>query len=225
MTRCVMFDLGNVLVHFDTQTFYDFIAAHQHSDEVKPEDFFRLRCVVSYDLGLLDDREYFEAVQEAYKLDVNLVRFFWEFTNVIRPDQKMIKLKQVLRQNSVKVVIVSNTNPRNVEYITQRWPEVFADFDYLALSFRVRARKPDWIMFQTPASELGVKPDECLLIDDHEPNILSFRKWSKAGVGYHYDVVDNTFCQNGRLDGERRKLVFHLASLGLITFSQAEEII
>lgn len=221
--RCVMFDFGNVIVHFDTQRFYDFIAAHQHSDKARPEQFFSLSCLSDYELGIINEREFFEAVRAVYRLDVDIDKFFWEFIDVMSLDQKMIRLKQVLKQNGIKLVLVSNVNPYSYNYVSVRWPEVFTDFNYLALSFQMKMRKPDLRMYRAPASHLGVMPEECILVDDYEPNVSAFQRW--GGVGLHYQVVDETFCPNGRLEIERRELVFKFASLGLISFSQAVDII
>jgi len=224
MIRCVMFDLGNVLVHFDTQRWYDFIATHQRNYSIKAGDCFNSDHGKKFDLGLISYLEYYEAVRRAYYLNIGIDVFFFEFTDIMMPDQKMIRLKRLLKQNGVKLALVSNINNYHFDYVAQRWPEVFADFDYLALSFQQKSIKPDDKMWRVSAAPLDAKEEECFFIDDRELNIAAFKRWG-GGIGHHYNVVDDAFCPNGRLDIERRELVFRLASLGLISFSQAADII
>ena len=225
MVRCVMFDIGNVLVHFDTQRFYSFLKANQarYLDLTNPEEVFKLECLIEFDLGRIDTTEMFERVKKALVLNIDIGKFLFEFSDLMKPDPKMIALRQVLRGNGFKVGVVSNTNQYHFRYLRMMYPEVYSDFDYLALSFQLRVKKPDFKIWKISASNLGVKPEDCLLIDDLKTNIDAFTKW--GGIGHHYNVVDEKFCPNGWLDIERRRLFFRMVSLGLLSYNQAFDVL
>lgn len=219
MIRCVMFDFGNVLMHFDTQRFYDFVRTHQRPGSLSPENFFHSDICIKYDLGKVNEFEFFETTKQTLGIDVGIEQFFFEFTTLMRPDLRMIALRQVLKQNGVKVAVVSNISRYHYEYARRKWPEVFMGFDYLALSFRMKARKPDHRMYNAPAKRLGIPPERCLLIDDLKINTDEFERW--GGVGHHYNVVNDDFCSNGRLDKERNRLLLRMVNLGMLTLNQA----
>lgn len=220
-----MFDFGNVLVHFDTQRFYDFLKAHQPrhmSGLVSPEEIFKLDCLREFDLGAITTLETFQRVKECLSLNIGLSEFLIEYTGVMKPDNKITVLRQVLRDNGIKTAVVSNINSYHFEYAQLVHSEVFTGFDYLALSFQLRLRKPDLQMWTVPASHLGINPDECIFVDDLKTNIDAFQRW--GGLGHYYNVVDEKFRPNGWLEVERRRFIFRLANLGVISFPQACQI-
>lgn len=218
MIRCVMFDFGNVLMLFDSQRWYDFIQSRQRFGSPSSYQFFNFEFVAQYDLGQIDEFDFFELTKRTFRLDVELEEFFFEFTANMRPDLRMLALKQILKQNNIKLAVVSNINRYHFEYVRQKWPGVFMDFDYLALSFRLGIRKPDARIWQTAAKRLKVRPEECFFIDDLEVNINAFECW--RGVGQHYNVIDEKYCPNGRLGIERNKLIMRMESLGMLSHSQ-----
>lgn len=203
LIRCAMFDFGNVLAHFDTQRWYDFITAHQQP-------------------GAMSEFEFFELTEKALGLNVEFEEFFFEFTANIHPDPRMIGLRQSLRQNGIKLAIVSNINRYHFEYVSQKWPEVFTGFDYLALSFKLGIKKPDPMIWKIAAGQLGVKLSECFFIDDLETNILAFERL--GGIGHHYNVIDGSFCSNSRLEIERKLLIRRMTKLEMINRSQVKNL-
>lgn len=222
MIRCVMFDFGHVLMHFDTRRFFDFVITHQQPGSMAPEDFFRSECVEKYELGLIDEFKFFEEAKRSLGVNVEMNEFFFMFTDVMKPDLRMIALKQTLQKNGFKTAVVSNTNQCHIEHTMKKWPEVLMDFDHLALSFFLGARKPDPKIFDMAAEPLAMSPAECFFVDDLEVNISAFKKW--GGTGHYYNVTDSNFMPNGWLDIERRKLVFRMASMKLISYTQAMKI-
>lgn len=220
----VDFDFGQVLMRFDTRRWYNFIKSRQRKrrSRVSGLEFFRNEVVVRYDLGQVGDFEFFDLAKETLGLNVEIEEFFQEFTANMRPDLRMLALKQALKQNGLKLAVVSNINRCHFEYVQRTWPEVFMGFDYLALSFRLGLRKPDPRIWQVAFRKLKVPPSECFFIDDLEENIAAFERL--GGTGHHYNVVDEQFCPNGRLEIERNRLLLRMANLGMLTLSQAGSI-
>lgn len=219
MIRCVMFDFGQVLMPFTIQKFYDFARAHQPLGAIEPERFFGFTCVARFDLDELIDEEFCHEMKRHLQLKVSDDEFWLQYCDVMKPDSKMVVLKRILKENGFKLAMVSNINRRHFGYAQSKYPEVFSDFDYLALSFDLGVIKPNLKMYNVPARHLGVKPEECFLIDDMKTNIDAFKRW--GGVGYHYDVVDDKYCPNGRREIERNWLLLRMVNLGILTINQA----
>jgi HAD superfamily hydrolase (TIGR01509 family) len=222
-TRCVMFDCFNVLVHGNAQSFYDFIKLHRYSSSPDPEQFFHSELLDQYERGQIDDSTFFRKIRNAFSLDVSQDDFFSAQVFGIRPDEIMIRLKDTLKQNKIKLAVVSNINRFHFEHIQREWPEVFSGFDHLALSFRMGLRKPHPRMWQEVSECLWERsPKKCLFIDDQIQNTNAFERL--GGIGYHYPVLDERFCPNGQLETERTKLIWTMLDMGLIDIPQASDL-
>ena len=218
MIHCAMFDLGHVLVFFDTKRFYDFVEKHKHSAGNSQKILYS-EYLAEYELGRISDDEFFELFQRDFNLDVSFQKFFSEVVSNIKPDKKMVRVKNFLKDNGLKLAIVSNINRRQFEHARQQWPWVFAGFDSLALSFKVGFRKPHPEIWRDAVKNLNVRPEECFFIDDQKVNVAAFEQL--GGVGHHYNVVDNKYLYNGRLKRERNKLVMKMYFLDMLTVEQA----
>lgn len=216
--KCVMFDFGNVLVHFDTPRFYAFLQKHKRSS-LKPEEMFTgagSAAMIDYDLGKVDDLEYYERTKDLFKLeDTTFEEFFDILGDVMNPDPKMLNLKLALRSKGLQLVLISNINRFHLNCASLKYPEFIIGFDYQALSCSMGVRKPDPEMWIRPLDFLGLKPEECLFVDDYKVNVRAFREL--GGLGYHYSVNDHSFCPNGKLKQEREKLFSTCRNLGLIS--------
>ena len=222
MIRCAMFDFGQVLVRFETQRFYDFLRAHMpNPDILKRRPIFTIEPMVDFDLGRIDTTRMFERIKSELALNVGIAEFLFHFTEVMNPDPKMATLRQILKVNGVKTAVVSNINIYHFQYVQLVYPYVFANFDYPMLSYQHGFEKPDHRMWEIPARHLGVSPEECFFVDDFKSNLVEFMKWSGGlGTGHHYDVVDEKYCPNGRLEEERKKLFLKMFDLNMLTFDQ-----
>ncbi|MBI2068879.1 MAG: HAD-IA family hydrolase [Candidatus Yanofskybacteria bacterium] len=220
-------------MQFRTNRFYDYVRAHQLPGAINPEKFSGFDCVVDFDLGRMNRKEFCWEMKKCLEIDVGDDEFLFHYCEDVMssgPDHKMIELKQALKQNGLKLAVVSNINECHFEYVQRKWPEVFSDFDYLALSFRVGSRKPHPRIWLNAIERLGVMPEECFFIDDQMLNIVAFEQLGKqlgkqlSGIGHHYNVVDEKYCPNGRLEIERNRLVLRMVNLGMLSWSQASEI-
>ncbi len=216
--KCVMLDFGNVLVHFDTPEFYRFLNGHRRSS-FSPEQLFtgqQNEVIVDYDLGKIGDETFYELMRELFDLEgVNRDIFFKVFGSVMHPDPKMLELKKLLKMNDLELVMVSNINKFHLSQAFKKYPEYVEGFDYRSMSCEMEKRKPDPEMWVQPLDFLGRRSEECLFIDDFIVNVEAFREL--GGLGYYYNVTDDLFCPNGKLEMERGKLFSACRSLGLIS--------
>mgnify|MGYP001599525433 FL=1 len=228
MIHCAMFDCGNVLVQLNMQEFYRFLRSHMSNPDIlEPElIFLHLEPISDFDLGKIGVFQMFKRVKNTLDLNVGKNEFLAQSARILNPDRKVAAIGQMLKKNGIKTAVVSNTNNYHFEYLQTAYPDVFAAFDYLMLSFQHGFKKPDHRMWEVPACHLDVSPEECFFVDDLKNNIIEFMKWSKGlGTAHHYDVSDDKLCPNGRLEEERNKLVMRMVNLAMLTPAQAESII
>ncbi len=78
------------------------------------------------------------------------------------------------------LALFTNNGPVEEEALTRLHPDVFARFDRLFFSHRLRHRKPHPAAFTTVATHLGATGDEITFIDDSPANVAAAR-----AAGWH----------------------------------------
>ncbi|WP_019875907.1 HAD family hydrolase [Sporichthya polymorpha] len=91
-------------------------------------------------------------------------RFLDRMAELIQPEPGMNAAVERLRAAGIPTALVSNS------WDNAYPPEVLARFDVVVLSGEVGLRKPDADIFELTAKQLGVEPDQCVLVDDFEVN-------------------------------------------------------
>ena len=225
MIKCVMFDFGNVLGIFDMPRWHRFIYKYR-GNCLDPHGFFSgslLEMIRNYDLGNISSQEYYAKVRSAYRMSIPTFKdFFNEFGAIITIDNEMLGIVKDLRKRGVLTVLVTNMNSFHASYVGQHYPEVMASFDYKMISCEEGISKPLPEFWIRPLNFLGLNASECIVIDDFWENIKV--ACALGTKGWYYNVSDEKFCQNGRLDEERNKFKNFIKLLdGLNLFSKRPE--
>lgn len=211
--RCVMFDYAHVLAPFDTETIYVFLREHR-GNCLDPRELFSgasRQILLDYDLGKINDFEYFEKIKQVFQSDMQIYDFFKLLGEVMKLDWKMLKIRNELRRRGIIVVLITNMNPFHAGYIRRNYPEVFNGFDHNFISCKEGVAKPDPEAWIKPLDTFGLKAEECIFIDDTWENIKAA---DKLGIKtWYYRVRDPNFCLNGKVEVEREKFRHFLAVL------------
>ena len=185
--KWLIFDLGQVLVRFDTQkvirSFEPYSPlSHQQLSNV----IVHSPLVDRFEKGLLGKTEFIQALIKAAQLDPKAFNDHYQFlyTDIFTPlEGTLRRVKQLHQQNKYGIALLSNTNDLHYDLIRQRWPEVFKYFHRLFLSMRIGVRKPDERVFRYVQEQLKVPPQHIRYWDDMPGNIDAARRcgW-KAGL-------------------------------------------
>lgn len=95
-------------------------------------------------------------------------------------NDEMINFTKELKNKGYKITILSNTNILHAEFNKKRG--LFDGFDPIILSYEVHMFKPDLEIYKLTVKKLGLKPEECVFVDDLEVNIEGARKIGMCGV-------------------------------------------
>lgn len=138
-------------------------------------------ALVEHEIGRLDDegfeRAFAAALTEAggrMEADGLLARL----AEHMDPDEPMIELVREVRRSGVPVALVSNSLGRNC-YARVDLDELF---DVTVISGRVGVRKPSRQIFSIACERLGVSPEECVLVDDLEHNLVGAARLGIHGI-------------------------------------------
>ncbi len=83
------------------------------------------------------------------------------------------------------LALFTNNGPLEEQALTRLYPEVFARFDHLFFSYRLRRRKPDPAAFTAVAGQLGASSEEIVFVDDSPVNLAAAAAAGWRCVPYH----------------------------------------
>ena len=165
MYKAIIFDLGNVLVHFDFERWL------QALEGFCPYDAAEIRrriaatdLVERFETGLIEPPDFVAQLSRILALDMDYAGFckLWSsiFTDPLIPEAMLEGLAARYR-----LVLLSNTNAIHFEMIRENYP-MLRHFHERILSYEVHAMKPRREIFQAALERCGCRPEECFYTDD-----------------------------------------------------------
>lgn len=190
MYQNIIFDMGNVLLRFDPEMFMERIG-------VAPEDRTLLRREVflslewsRMDRGTLSDEEAAEIIcrrvpQRLHDAVRKLVAFY---DRPIIGFEGMYELIAEIKEKGYGVYLLSNASLNQHTY----WPRLPESrfFDGTLISSDVKLVKPQPEIYLLLCQKFGLKPGECLFIDDSSLNIEGAYYCGIDGIVFHGDVAE-----------------------------------
>lgn len=174
MKDTIFFDLGNVLLFFDTLKMYQQIAS-VCGVELEEVTALALHQVDPYEKGEIDTQKVHEDFSRLSKKKLDILEMQHAMCNIFQPNEAVIAIAQELKTKGLKIYILSNTCQAHFAFIEQHYPFVKL-FDGFILSYQIGARKPDKKIFESALSIAGCKREECFYTDD----VPEFVKAAKA---------------------------------------------
>ena len=187
--KVLIFDLGGVVIDLHVDRSFKALAAMGVAPELLSESGSVVNDMMTkYDRGdittdeLLDQMSAFIPVDRCEESGVALRERMLEVWNMMLGDFSADKLRQLelLRSKCYRVVMLSNTNEAH-------WPEIERKFmlaagnpmnvcfDALYLSYRMRCRKPEPVIFAALLENEGVAAADCIFFDDSMVNCEAAR--------------------------------------------------
>lgn len=169
MITTILFDLGNVLLHFNHGVF----VARLIRRGIDANTFLSAKhsiwaLVEKFESGLFDAKEFYRRFLTTVDSDESKIRyddFVTDWSDIFWRNDAMIHLAERLHPR-YRLILVSNTNELHVAHAESIFPEAIELFSLRIYSHRVGAMKPSKIMFDGAMAPYGATPAECLFIDD-----------------------------------------------------------
>ena len=154
MLKNIVFDLGNVLVKFDSNELI-YIFFNERQEEVK--SFYFDSLWNEYDQGLYSVEEMIEkGVKQFPELELSIKKLMYHWTEFVIP---------------LKVYILSNIPEDDTKYL--RSLGVFDTIDGGIFSYEYKKIKPDPEIFNILLEKYDLKASECLFLDDRKDNVVA----------------------------------------------------
>ncbi len=181
--RGIVFDFGDVICFWKTggmgevrslalglpretigTLIWDYLAAARDGTYHSVQDYFARAKPVS-PVGVDIVAEVYDEMEASAAVDPRMV----EFIASLRP--------------RYKVALLSNFPKGLEDYLTERF-HIDHLFDAVVSSYNIRMAKPAPDAYRYAAGQIGLRPEECLFVDDSEKNVLASTETGMRGVVY-----------------------------------------
>lgn len=201
MIRFIYFDLGNVLLHFDHGIACENLGALLgHQPQRVRQWVFESELQWQYERGDLSCEQFHQRLCELSGARPSLAELSVAASDIFTLHEPMVEIVAGLKQAGWPLGILSNTCRAHWNHVyPSKYPELWQAFGTLALSFEIRAMKPEPSIYAAAARLASVDPEEIFFIDDRADNVAGARQ---AG----YDAVQFTTVDQLKLDFQARGL-------------------
>ena len=184
MIKNVVFDIGNVLVHFRWRELMEDFGLPKELQEVFDKTVFGSRWWGELDCGL---REEAEIVEQLRKDNIKYLREFdliWKNRDkLVVPYDYSVSWIEQLKQRGCNVYLLSNY-PKDIFTLHTEWGCFpFLDkVDGKVVSGFVQMVKPNMDIYEYLLREYNLTASQCVFIDDREENIEVARTIGIKGI-------------------------------------------
>ena len=186
-----VFDMGGVLMDFDTTLFADMFTDSERDARDLERALFRNSAWALLDAGVISEAtmEQIARARLPEKLWPTLHRTFSEWERYQPVLEAMNEQVRRLHAAGYGCYLLSNAGVRWWKQ-QERIPAMSCMDGFVVSAFE-RVMKPDVLIYHTLCERYGLKPSECLFVDDSEDNCAGAEL---AGMySYHYDGRADAF--------------------------------
>jgi putative hydrolase of the HAD superfamily len=170
MIKAIIFDFGGVLAE---EGFKEGLMTIGKEKGFDPDHFFKILSELVYQTGYVtgssDEHAYWNAVREKTGVTGDDKKLREEVLKRLKLRPEMMELVKKIKSSGFIVAILSDQT-NWLDDLNQRTP-FYQHFDHVFNSFYLKKTKRDPSLFRDICVQLGLKPEEILLVDDSPDNI------------------------------------------------------
>jgi len=178
VTRCIVFDFGNVIALFDHMIACRRLASLSRQ-ALNPQDvyerIFNTTLEEDYDCGRLSTAAFVEGLRRDLRLEASDDAIVHAWCDIFTPNPAIEEVIVREKRRGTRLVLASNTNELHFEWFSRQLEPVLRLFDEQVLSFRVGARKPAVQFFEACIRASGRTADQIIYIDDRRDYVAAGR--------------------------------------------------
>jgi putative hydrolase of the HAD superfamily len=184
MIRALLFDMGNVLIHFSHERMYRQLGELVGRDGSEVERWL-------HESGLFDGYETGRVTTDELRIELGRLvgrpidadALDRAASDIFWLNESMAPVIDRLAMNGLPLVLLSNTCETHFRWVSSRYP-VLRHFPTRVLSYEVGACKPNAAIFEAAARAAGVSSAECFFTDDTPGHVGAARQLGFDAVVY-----------------------------------------
>ena len=171
MIKNIVFDLGNVLLDFDPESYLDELG---YSDDLKSQlinEIFETEEWLQLDRGTISQKQAVEKWQQRNpELAEEIAEVMAEWEKILTLKKDSLEILKSTAQKNYNLYILSNFHQQAFDYISSKY-DFFKYFDGRVISADVNLIKPEAEIYDHLLNKFNLKAEETLFIDDSKANI------------------------------------------------------
>ena len=174
MITTVMFDLGNVLLHFNHRLIGERLRAFAAGQDSRAATERCKELAESFERGRIGSDAFINeclTMMHAFgAMDRDAFTTMWN--DIFWINEPLADMLPGIARRA-RLVLLSNTNPLHIAFVRSRFPALFAPFAIEILSYETGAMKPEAHIYNEALARAKALPEECLYFDDIRLNVES----------------------------------------------------
>jgi putative hydrolase of the HAD superfamily len=177
MLRTVLFDMGNVLVHFSHERMCHQMAevCGSSADEVRGL-LFDEQLQLDFERGRFTEDEFHQQLQRRFDRAIDREALIRAASDIFWPNRSIVPVLDALRSRGMRLVLLSNTSVSHLNWVRGEY-DLLDRFDSLVTSFEAGAIKPEPAIFAAALRAIECPPDRCFYTDDIAPYVEAGRTY------------------------------------------------
>lgn len=171
MIKNIVFDLGNVLLDFDPDSYLEELG---YGDELKSQlaaEIFETEEWLQLDRGTISQKQAVEKWQQRNpELADEIAEVMAEWEKILTLKKDSLEILKSAADKNYNLYILSNFHQKAFDYISTKY-DFFKYFDGRVISADVHLIKPEAEIYEHLLNKFNLKPEETLFIDDSKANI------------------------------------------------------
>lgn len=184
--RFIYFDVGHVLLHFDNQRLCRQVSELTGLPAEKIwQTFVDTELAERFETGLLTPREFYTEFCDILGARPDYDALALALSDIFSVHAPIKPIVSHLWAAGYRLGLLSNTNELHWDHFADgRFEMIPACFEQHALSFRLRAMKPDPAIYRAAAEMAGAAPGEIFFMDDRPENVAAACEFGFDAVQY-----------------------------------------
>lgn len=196
MIRCILFDLGGVVITIDQdQAVRRFKEIGLKDAEKRLDPYTQSGIFGDLEAGAITAEQFRDELSKLVGRELTFQECRYAWTGYCKEvPQRNLETLLKLREQGYRIVLLSNTNPYMMDWALSN--DFDGDghslkyyFDELYMSFQVKLMKPNDLFYRHVLRKEKLFPQECLFVDDGPRNVAA-----ASQIGIH------TYCPKNGAD-------------------------
>lgn len=186
----VFFDIGGVVLDADLERYIQVGCA---MFKTNPQALMREvgARVPLLEVGRMDSSAFWKEIGETlWRAGQGRIADESEYTGLwrrlmhssLRIDANVGRICKALDEYGVRVGVLSNAIEEHAQLLTELG--IYRPFNPVIVSCRVGMRKPDPNIYRLAARSAGVRPEQCLFVDDLPENVVAAEREGMTGIHF-----------------------------------------
>jgi putative hydrolase of the HAD superfamily len=182
----IIFDLGNTLVYYDHNCFFDGVARFERKFKVNYfQNYIKSKKLdITLATGKINHIEFYSILKKKFNLKISYEDLLSIYNDVFWENTDMKKfLSRISDSKRFKLFMLSNTDSAHIKYINEKFTYIDT-IKKRILSYNVKLMKPDKRIYEYVIKKYKLRPEKTLYIDDLKENVLAAKSKGMKSIQY-----------------------------------------